>query len=162
MGHTGARDGRASWSGLVRDAVAEGRGIFDNIRKFVNYLLSANAGEVLVVFIGVLVGTALFPRLFAAHAEALILTPVMLLWINLVTDGLPALALGLDPKAEGILDRPPRAPDEPVIHRRMLTSIASIGTIMTATGLVLFFYGLRSTGSLVHAQTILFTFLVVV
>ncbi|MFB6352509.1 MAG: cation-translocating P-type ATPase, partial [Halobacteriales archaeon] len=146
----------------IRDAVAEGRGIFDNIRKFVNYLLSANAGEVLVVFLGVLIGTALFPSLFAGHAEALVLTPVMLLWINLVTDGLPALALGVDPKASGILDRPPRGSDEPVIDRRMLASIGAIGAIMTVTGLALFFHGLLATESLVHAQTVLFTFLVVV
>jgi Ca2+-transporting ATPase len=146
----------------IRDAVAEGRGIFDNIRKFVNYLLSANAGEVLVVFLGVLVGTVLFPELFAQQAEALVLTPVMLLWINLVTDGLPALALGADPKAEGVLDRPPRPPDESVIDTRTMASIAAIGVVMTVTGLALFFYGLATTGDLVRAQTLLFTFLVVV
>jgi Ca2+-transporting ATPase len=146
----------------IRDAVAEGRAIFDNIRKFVNYLLSANAGEVLAVFVGVLIGTALFPALFAARAEALILTPVMLLWINLVTDGLPALALGADPAAEGILDRPPRATGGSVISRRMAASIAAIGVVMAATGLGLFFIGLRESGSIVRAQTLLFTFLVVV
>jgi Ca2+-transporting ATPase len=146
----------------IRDAVAEGRAIFDNIRKFVNYLLSANAGEVLAVFVGVLVGTVLFPTLFAARTEALVLTPVMLLWINLVTDGLPALALGADPGAEGILDRPPRGTGDPVIDRRMAASIAAIGVGMAATGLGLFFAGLRETGSLVRAQTLLFTFLVVV
>ena len=146
----------------IRDAVAEGRGIFDNIRKFVNYLLSANAGEVLVVFVGVLVGSALFPTLFAGQSEALILTPVMLLWINMVTDGLPALALGVDPKAEGILEREPRGDDEPVIDRRMLYSILTIGVVMTVTGLALFFYGLSVTRDLVVAQTVLFTFLVAV
>jgi Ca2+-transporting ATPase len=146
----------------IRDAIAEGRGIFDNIRKFVNYLLSANAGEVLVVFVGVLVGTFLFPELFAEQSEALILTPVMLLWINLVTDGLPALALGADPKTENILDRPPRGSDEPVINRQMMASIAVIGTVMTITGLALFFYGLLTVTTLIRAQTLLFTFLVVV
>jgi Ca2+-transporting ATPase len=146
----------------IRDAIAEGRGIFDNIRKFVNYLLSANAGEVLVVFVGVVVGSALFPSLFAGQSEALILTPVMLLWINLVTDGLPALALGTDPKAEDVMDRPPRGDDEQVIDRRMAVSIASIGLLMTVTGLTLFFHGLRVTRQLVAAQTLLFTFLVVV
>ncbi|MBX0297818.1 calcium-translocating P-type ATPase, PMCA-type [Haloarcula nitratireducens] len=146
----------------IRDAIAEGRGIFDNIRKFVNYLLSANAGEVLVVFIGVLIGTFLFPDLFAEQSEALILTPVMLLWINLVTDGLPALALGADPKTDGILDRPPRESDESVINRRMMASIAMIGGVMTVTGLALFFYGLLTVTDLIRAQTVLFTFLVVV
>ncbi len=146
----------------IRDAVAEGRGIFDNIRKFVNYLLSANAGEVLVVFFGVLLGSLLFPEMFTEGTEALILTPIMLLWINLVTDGLPALALGADPKSSGIMKRPPRGMDEPVISRRMMASIAGIGLIMAATGLPLFYYALGQGRSLVYAQTLLFTFLVLV
>jgi Ca2+-transporting ATPase len=146
----------------IRDAIAEGRGIFDNIRKFVNYLLSANAGEVLVVFVGVLVGSALYPELFAGNTEALVLTPVMLLWINLVTDGFPALALGTDPKADDIMARAPRSEDDPVIDRRMLLSIASIGAIMTVTGLALFFYALDATRDLVVAQTLLFTLLVTI
>jgi len=146
----------------IRNAIAAGRGIFDNIRKFVNYLLSANAGEVLVVFVGVLLGSALFPQLFAGSAEALILTPVMLLWINLVTDGFPALALGTDPAADDVMDRPPRPHDESVIDRRMLFSIGTIGALMTVAGLALFFVGLARTRDLVVAQTLLFTFLVTV
>jgi Ca2+-transporting ATPase len=146
----------------IRDAVAEGRGIFDNIRKFVTLLLSANAGEVLTVFVGVLVGAALFPRLFAGQTEALVLTPVMLLWINLVTDGLPALALGVDPKAEDVLDRDPRDADESVIDHRVVLSILTIGVTVTIAGLALFFESLRTFESLLRAQTLLFTFFVVV
>ena len=146
----------------IRDAIAEGRGIFDNVRKFVNYLLSANAGEVLVVFFGVLVGTALFPGLFEGDVDVLVLTPIMLLWINLVTDGLPALALGSDPKAEDVMRRDPRPSSESVIHRRMIASILGIGAAMTITGLAAFFYALADTGDLVRAQTVLFTFLVAV
>lgn len=145
----------------IRDAIAEGRGIFDNIRKFVNYLLSANAGEVLVVFLGVLIGSFMFPDTFSSNSEALILTPVMLLWINLVTDGLPALALGADPKSEGIMEREPRGMDEPVINRRMMSSIVTIGAVMAAAGLPLFFHAVTSMG-LLEAQTLLFTFLVAV
>ena len=145
----------------IRDAVEAGRGVFDNLRKFVNYLLSANAGEVAVVFLGVLVGAALFPAAFAGQPEALILTPVMLLWINLVTDGLPALALGADPAAPDVMERPPRGRDDPVIGRRMAASILGIGAIMAATGLAVFFYALGREGLLV-AQTALFTFLVAV
>ena len=145
----------------IRDAVAEGRGIFDNIRKFVNLLLSANTGEVLTVFVGVLIGSAFFPRLFAAQSEALILTPVMLLWINLVTDGLPALALGVDPKADDVLDREPRDPDESVIDRRVVLSVLTIGVTVTVAGLALFFESLSTFESLVRAQTLLFTFFVV-
>jgi Ca2+-transporting ATPase len=152
----------------IRDAVETGRGIFDNIRKFVNYLLSANAGEVLVVFVGVLLGTALFPAVFAsgeatpADVEALVLTPVMLLWLNMVTDGLPALALGADPTAPDAMARPPRDADESVIDGRMLASIGAIGVVMTITGLALFFHALATTGDLLQAQTLLFTFLVTV
>jgi Ca2+-transporting ATPase len=145
----------------IRDAVAEGRGIFDNIQKFVNLLLSANAGEVLTVFVGVLIGSALFPELFAAQSEALILTPVMLLWINLVTDGLPALALGVDPKADDVLDREPRDAGESVIDRRVALSVLTIGVTVTVAGLALFFESLRAFESLVRAQTLLFTFFVV-
>jgi len=145
----------------IRDAVAEGRGVFDNIRKFVNFLLSANAGEVLAVFFGVLIGSALFPDQFSSGSEALILTPVMLLWINLVTDGLPALALGVDPKTDGIMDRPPRGADEPVINRRSLIIILAFGLIYAAIGLPLFFHGLSVSEDIVVAQTLLFTFIVI-
>ncbi|MFB6202686.1 MAG: cation-translocating P-type ATPase [Halorhabdus sp.] len=144
----------------IRDAVAEGRGIFDNIRKFVTFLLSANAGEVLAVFFGVLIGSALFPSLFAGQAQALILTPVMLLWINLVTDGLPALALGVDPKTDGIMQRPPRGRGESVISRFVLSSVLAFGFIYAVLGLPLFFYGLAVTQELIVAQTLLFTFIV--
>ena len=146
----------------IRDAIAEGRGIFDNIRKFVNYLLSANAGEVLVVFVGVVIASTVAPFLGIGRSEALVLTPVMLLWINLVTDGLPALALGTDPKADSIMDRPPRRTDEPVITRRTMASIGTIAVLMAVTGLSLFFFARQATQSLVRAQTLLFTFLVVV
>ncbi len=146
----------------IRDAIAEGRGIFDNIRKFVNYLLSANAGEVLLVFLGTLIGSALFPEFFKGNAEAVILTPVMLLWINFVTDGLPALALGTDPKADDIMDRQPRGAHEPVINTRMMASILGIGIIMTVTGLALFFWNIMAGVELVMAQTALFTFLVLI
>jgi Ca2+-transporting ATPase len=145
----------------IRDAVSEGRGIFDNIRAFVTFLLSANAGEVFTVFVGVLVGSILFPQLFAAQTEALILTPVMLLWINLVTDGPPALALGVDPTAEDVLERDPREADDGVIDRGVAVAIITIGLTLAAVGVVLFFESLSTFGSLARAQTVLFTFFVV-
>lgn len=144
----------------IRDAIAEGRGIFDNIRKFVNYLLSANAGEVLAVTFGVILGSLVFPGLFAGAGESLILTPVMLLWINLVTDGLPALALGADPHSPRIMGRQPRPSDEPVIDTRIGASVVGIGVVTALTGLPIFFESLSRTRSLVLAQTSLFTFLV--
>jgi Ca2+-transporting ATPase len=87
-------------------AVEEGRGIYDNIQKFVHYLLSCNAGEILVMFVSSLIGLPI-PLL-----------PIHILWVNLVTDGLPALALGVDPVAPDIMKRPPRPTGEPVVTRR--------------------------------------------
>jgi Ca2+-transporting ATPase len=86
-------------------AVEEGRGIYDNIKKFIHYLLSCNSGEILVMFVASLIGLPV-PLL-----------PIQILWVNLVTDGLPALALGVDPVDPRIMNRPPRKPDEPVITR---------------------------------------------
>ncbi len=87
-------------------AVEEGRGIYDNILKFVRYLLSCNAGEILVMVIASLVGMPV-PLL-----------PIHILWVNLVTDGLPALALGVDPVDRRIMERPPRLAAEPIIDRK--------------------------------------------
>jgi Ca2+-transporting ATPase len=146
----------------IRDAIREGRGIFENVRKFVNYLVSTNTGEVLVVFLGVLLGSLLFPARFSGTSQALILTPVLILWINLVADTLPALALGADPYAEGLMNRPPRPTDEGVINTRVLASILTIAVLLAVTGLGVFFYALERTGSLLRAQSLLFTFIVVV
>jgi Ca2+-transporting ATPase len=144
----------------LKNAIAEGRGIFDNIRKFITFLLSANAGEIGIVFVGVIVGSLFFPEFFAGSEEMLILTPAMLLWINVVTDGLPALALGADPKTPDIMHRPPRPASEPVIDRAVAVSIAAIGATMTVAGILLFFHVLSSTRDAVLAQTLLFTLLV--
>lgn len=96
-------------------AVEEGRGIYDNIRKFIRYLLSCNIGEVLTMFIAALVGMPL-PLL-----------PVQILWINLVTDGLPAMALGVDPIDTDVMNRPPRHPNESVFSRGLSRKIVSRG-----------------------------------
>ncbi|MDO9280395.1 MAG: HAD-IC family P-type ATPase, partial [Pseudomonadota bacterium] len=93
-------------------AVSEGRGIFDNIRKTLVYLLSGNAGELLVMLGAAIAGLPL-PLL-----------PIQLLWINLVTDGLPALALVVDPTDADVLKRPPRKPDEPMLGRPEWTTVA--------------------------------------
>jgi Ca2+-transporting ATPase len=112
-------------------AVEEGRGIYDNIRKFIRYLLSCNIGEVLTMFVASLVGLPL-PLL-----------PVQVLWVNLVTDGLPALALGVDPTEANCMRRPPRHPKESVFSRGLSRKIASRGaqigfsTILVFTGIYL-------------------------
>jgi len=90
----------------IVSAVEEGRGIYDNILKFVHYLLSCNAGEIMVMFLSSLAG--LLPPLL----------PIHILWVNLVTDGLPAIALGMDPVDRNVMRKPPRAPAEPVVGRQ--------------------------------------------
>ncbi|MXV64069.1 HAD-IC family P-type ATPase [Natronorubrum sp. JWXQ-INN-674] len=110
----------------IRDAVKGGRRIFDNVRKFVNYLLSGNGGEVTMVFTGSMAGLGL------------VITPIQILWINVVTDGIPALSMGVDPPAEDIMERDPRPPDEGVITDRIVTSIVGIALFMTVCLLPLF------------------------
>ncbi|MEX2186730.1 MAG: cation-translocating P-type ATPase [Pirellulales bacterium] len=112
----------------IVSAVEEGRGIFDNIRKAVHYLLSCNAGEVLVMFVSALAG---WPAP---------LLPIQILWINLVTDGLPALALGLEPPERDVMRRPPRATREPVITWERGLLIVFHGCLMAAAALSGFYF----------------------
>ncbi len=145
-------------------AVEEGRAIFDNIRKFLRYLLSSNMGEVLTMFFGVLLANKI-----GLHAESgklmLPLLATQLLWINLVTDGAPALALGVDPADDGLMNRPPRPPGQGVITGRMWAEIFFIGAII-ATGALLVLDAslpggaIEGTGSVRYAQTMVFTTLV--
>jgi len=109
-------------------AVEEGRGIYDNIRKFIHFLLSCNLGEILVMFTAAVVG---FP---------IPLLPIQILWVNLVTDGLPALALGIDPVAANIMDRPPRKSDEPVITGARGWLIGLQGALIAACSLGAFLF----------------------
>nr|WP_204618787.1 calcium-transporting P-type ATPase, PMR1-type [Desulforadius tongensis] len=114
----------------IVDAVEEGRGIYDNIRKFIRYLLSCNVGEVLVMFLAVLGGLPL-PLL-----------PIQILWMNLVTDGLPAMALGVDPAHRDIMNRPPRHPQESVFANGLGWRILGSGTVIALGTLVAFCLGL--------------------
>jgi P-type Ca2+ transporter type 2C len=107
-------------------AVEEGRGIYDNIKKFIHYLLSCNAGEILVMFISSLVGLPV-PLL-----------PIQILWVNLVTDGLPALALGVDPVDPGIMKRPPRAKNEAVVTRQRAILMLMQGAFIAFCSLLAF------------------------
>jgi Ca2+-transporting ATPase len=129
----------------IKNAVKEGRRIFDNIRKFVNYLLSCNLAEVLVLFVGTIFLTLNEP----------ILLPVHILWINLLTDGMPALALGLDPASPDIMKRKPKRMNEGVLDKKTIMSIVGMGLNMTVLLLIVFFINL-SLG-LVAARTALFT-----
>jgi len=102
-------------------AVREGRRIFDNIRKFINYLLVSNFAEISVIFLSTLLFTLEEPILF----------PVQILWINLLTDGLPALALGVDPAGPAVMRKKPRKNGEPIINKQLSLMIVSIGIMKT-------------------------------
>ncbi len=111
-------------------AIEEGRSIYANIQKFLRYLLSTNLGEVMVMFFGVALAGAL--GIVAGRGEALVLPllPTMILWINLVTDGLPALAVGVDPADPGLMDRPPREVGANVVTTRMWWGIVVVSIVM--------------------------------
>jgi Ca2+-transporting ATPase len=146
-------------------AVEEGRGIFSNIRKFLRYLLSSNIGEVTTMFFGVLLAGMLGLEAGVGEAVVLPLLATQVLWINLVTDGLPALALGLDPADADVMERAPRPRGERVITQRMWRGIFLVGGIM-ATGTLLVLDAslpgglIRGDETLVYGQTMAFTTLV--
>lgn len=116
-------------------AVAEGRGIYENIQKFLRFLLSTNLSEVALVATGVFLSFALGLR-EADGAVLLPLTAAQILWINLITDGLPALALAFD-RVPGVMARPPRPPHMPLLDRPSLTFVLGAGLAKAALGLVL-------------------------
>jgi Ca2+-transporting ATPase len=129
----------------IVNSVEEGRAIFDNIQKFIHYLLSTNAGEVLLLLIAALAGWPL-P-----------LTAIQILWINLVTDGLPALALGMEPPEPDIMRRVPRPADKPVITRNHAKVIFLHGILIAMAGVVVFLLvGRDPNSSLDHVRTATF------
>jgi Ca2+-transporting ATPase len=142
-------------------AVEEGRAIFANIRKFLRYLLSSNIGEVLTMFLGVV----LADRIGLQAENGVVVLPLLatqILWINLVTDGPPALALGLDPAGEDLMCQPPRPEGEGVLTRQMWRGIVFVGLIMAAGTLFVLDLSLpggfvEGSGSLRYAQTMAFT-----
>jgi Ca2+-transporting ATPase len=130
-------------------AVEEGRGIYDNIAKTLAYLLGGNVGELAIMFIAALIGWPL-PLL-----------PIQLLWINLVTDGLPALALATDPIDPGVLTRPPRCPEAPLIDWDFGKRIALVGCLTAGVALSAFAYAWYIGNSLAHARDAAFSVLMI-
>jgi Ca2+-transporting ATPase len=142
-------------------AVEEGRAIFANIRKFLRYLLSSNIGEVLTMFFGVLLAGQIGLDVIG-DVVVLPLLATQILWINLVTDGPPALALGVDPADAGLMDQPPRPLGEGVLTPRMWRGIVFVGVIMAAGTLFVLDASLpggfvAGSGDLRYAQTMAFT-----
>jgi len=156
MGITGTEVAKEASDMVITDdnfasivaAVEEGRGIFDNVAKTLAYLLAGNAGELALVLVATLAG---YP---------LPLLPIQLLWINLVTDGLPALALATDPIDPGVLDRPPRRPDAQLSDRSRLAGIALTGCLTAGVAFGVFVYEMASHGEIATARNAAFSTLV--
>lgn len=161
MGRTGTDVTREAAAMVLSDdnyatlvaAIEEGRSIYDNIRKFIRYLLACNVGEVLAMFTAALVGLPL-PLL-----------PIQILWVNLVTDGLPAIALGVDPTEDDVMNRPPRNPREGVFARKLHLKIAVRGVLIGLCTVAALAVGLlvgASSGAdtLDYARTLAFSTLV--
>lgn len=133
----------------IVNAVEEGRIIFANIQKFVAFLLSCNIGEILIVFFAMLLGME----------EPL--KPIHLLWLNLVTDSLPALALGVEPGEPGIMDEKPRSKDDPIITKKMGVAIVLQSLAITVASLLAFYYATKLyPESITHSRTIVFATLI--
>nr|WP_279596136.1 cation-translocating P-type ATPase [Actinomyces bowdenii] len=152
----------------IVDAVREGRRIFDNIKKFLRFLLSSNMGEVLTVFCGVVLAGVIG---LSDHSETGVVLPLVatqILWINLVTDSGPALAMGVDPSVEDVMGRPPRKPTDRVVDGAMWAGVLLVGAVMafsTLATLDIFLPGGLievgvSTDDLATARTAAFTTLV--
>lgn len=144
MGITGTEVTKESAKMILADdnfativqAVREGRGIFDNIRKFLRYLLSSNMGEVFTVFGGVVFAGLLGISQPGMAGVTVPLLATQLLWINLLTDAAPALAMGVDPQTDDLMGRPPRSVNDRVIDRDMWIDIVYIGLVMAVVTLI--------------------------
>lgn len=133
----------------IKSAIEEGRNIYENIRKFVRYLLASNVGEILVMLFAMIL------------ALPLPLVPIQILWVNLVTDGLPAMALGLDRPEEDVMKRKPRSPNEGVFSRGLGWKVVSRGFLIGIVTLLAFMIVYKQNpDNLQYAQTIAFATLV--
>lgn len=135
----------------IVNAVEEGRIIFSNIKKFVFFLLSCNIGEILLVFVSILIGWEV-P-----------LVPIQLLWLNLVTDSFPAMALGVENAEPGIMNQPPRDTNEPILDKSMMGGIIFQAVAIAFASLISYYWAARMYGignGLVHVRTVVFTTLI--
>lgn len=133
----------------IKEAIREGRNIYENIRKFIRYLLTSNVGEIFVVLVAMML------------AYPLPLVPVQILWVNLVTDGLPAMALGIDPPEKNVMNQKPRNPREGVFARGLGYKIITRGILIGVVTLIAFMIAYdNNPDNLTYARTIAFTTLV--
>lgn len=156
MGITGTDVSKEASSLILSDdnfativaAIEEGRGIYENIRKFIRYMLASNVGEILTMFFAMMLGMPL-P-----------LVPIQILWVNLVTDGLPAMALGVDQAEDDLMQQKPRSARENIFARRLGWKIVSRGIMIGLCTLGVFWLTLETTDNLKQAQTVAFATLV--
>ncbi|GIN61471.1 calcium-transporting ATPase [Robertmurraya siralis] len=133
----------------IKTAIKEGRNIYENVRKFIRYLLASNVGEILVMLFAMLL------------ALPLPLVPIQILWVNLVTDGLPAMALGLDQPEGDVMKRSPRNPKEGIFARGLGWKVISRGFLIGIATLIAFMIALNhNPDHLAYAQTVAFATLV--
>ncbi|MEM5593640.1 calcium-translocating P-type ATPase, SERCA-type [Niallia circulans] len=133
----------------IKSAIVEGRNIYENIRKFIRYLLASNVGEILVMLFAMLL------------ALPLPLVPIQILWVNLVTDGLPAMALGLDRPEDNVMKRGPRSPNEGVFSRGLGWKVISRGFLIGISTILAFMFAYNNNPeNLEYAQTVAFITLV--
>jgi magnesium-transporting ATPase (P-type) len=172
MGRTGTEVTKEAAKMILADdnfativhAIREGRAIFLNIKKFLRYLLSSNMGEVLTVFLGVVLAGVI--GLSQGGTLALPLLATQILWINLLTDSGPALAMGVDTETDDVMSRPPRSLKDRVIDRRMWAGVILVGLVMAVVSLAtidIYLPGglVDGTESLENARTAGFTVLVI-
>ena len=153
MGITGTEVSREEADMILLDdnfativkSVREGRRIYDNIRKFIKYIMASNSGEILTIFLAPFLGLPI-PLL-----------PIHILWINLVTDGLPGLALTAEPEEKGIMERPPRHPKESIFSNGLGVHIVWVGFLMAGVSLAIQAWSLKTGHA--HWQTMVFTVL---
>ncbi len=142
MGITGADVSKGAAAMVLTDdnfrsivaAIEEGRAIYDNIKKFIKYMLSSNVGEILVMFVALLINLPI-PLL-----------AIQILWINLVTDGLPAIALGFEPAEKGVMQRKPRPTKESIFAQGTGAHIVLVGVLIAALTLVSYVWGYTTIG----------------
>lgn len=153
MGKTGTDVAKGAADMILTDdnfatvvaAVEQGRGIYANIRKAIHYLLSCNIGEILTIFLATLLPVSQAP-----------LSPVQLLWLNLVTDSLPALALGMEPVEKTAMTQPPRGKEEPLFSRAFSRRLAWQGALVGGITLLAYGLGFHLTGTFAVANTMAF------
>ena len=153
MGKTGTDVAKGAADMILTDdnfatvvaAVEQGRGIYANIRKAIHYLLSCNIGEILTIFLATLLPVSQAP-----------LSPVQLLWLNLVTDSLPALALGMEPVEKTAMTQPPRGKEEPLFSKVFSRRLAWQGALVGGITLLAYGLGFHLTGTFAVANTMAF------